>query len=96
MLHLIAAPLLIFSLSGLSNLHFFQCNLDYFCGSFDVGVALHACGSATDLMVAKCLDAAASFVCCPCCYGAMAADAHTVAYPRSNTFKKLNCKQEVS
>lgn len=40
---------------GLDNCSLFQCNLAYFFGSFDIGVSLHACGSATDLVMDKCL-----------------------------------------
>ena len=43
--------------AGMSNCRFFQCNLDYFRGAFDVGLSLHACGLATDLVLAKCLSA---------------------------------------
>ncbi|XP_022688008.1 glutathione S-transferase C-terminal domain-containing protein-like isoform X2 [Varroa jacobsoni] len=54
---------------GLNNVRFCQCNLDRFCGHFDVGVSLHACGEATDLAMDKCLQSGASFVSVPCCYG---------------------------
>ena len=36
---------------GLSNCRFFQGNMDYFTGKFDIGVSLHACGVATDLVI---------------------------------------------
>jgi hypothetical protein len=75
----------------LSNCRFFQCNLDYFCGSFDLGVSLHACGVATDLVLKSCLDRSASFVSCPCCYGAVREN-HVLEYPKSNAFKKMNWK----
>ena len=70
---------------GLPNVSFFQCNLDYFTGHFEIGVALHACGTATDLVLAKCVQKRASFVCCPCCYGAIQSN-HMLHYPRSSTF----------
>ena len=35
---------------GMTNCRFFQGNMDYFSGKFDVGVSLHACGVATDLV----------------------------------------------
>lgn len=54
---------------GLTNVRFCQCNLDQFRGHFDIGVSLHACGGATDLVVEKCFRAGASFVSVPCCYG---------------------------
>ena len=37
--------------------------------SFDVGIALHACGSATDATLRICMLAKAAFVVSPCCYG---------------------------
>ena len=46
----------------MSNCRFFQCNLDYFRGAFDVGLSLHACGLATDLVLAKCLSAPSGLV----------------------------------
>lgn len=36
---------------------------------FDVGIALHACGSATDAVLRICTARGASFVVSPCCYG---------------------------
>ena len=58
-------------LLGLRNVWFYQCNLDQFSGKFDLGVALHACGGATDLVIEKCLGANASIVAVPCCYGSI-------------------------
>ena len=62
-------------------------NLDYFCGSFDIGVSLHACGVATDLVINLCIQSKADFVCCPCCYGSLQQN-HILTYPRSEYFKK--------
>lgn len=73
---------------GLKNIYFFQCNLDFFIGKFDIGVALHACGVATDLVLDKCLKANAKFVLCPCCYGSLHATDRLV-YPRSCVFSSL-------
>ncbi|XP_038056799.1 glutathione S-transferase C-terminal domain-containing protein-like [Patiria miniata] len=69
----------------LNNISFCQCNLNYFTGTFDIGVSLHACGVATDLVLGKCLTSRASFVCSPCCYGS-ARDSHLIKYPRSKQF----------
>ena len=41
---------------GLKNVTFYLANLDYFTGHFDVGTTLHACGTATDLVLKKCLQ----------------------------------------
>ncbi|XP_051559229.1 glutathione S-transferase C-terminal domain-containing protein isoform X2 [Myxocyprinus asiaticus] len=54
---------------GLTNIGFIQTNLDYFIGNFNIGVALHACGVATDMVLDRCLQARAGFVVSPCCYG---------------------------
>eukprot|EP00795_Rhopilema_esculentum_P000150 gene150-9767_t len=70
----------------LKNITVCHSNLDYFCGSFDVGVSLHACGPATDLVLNSCLEQRASYVVCPCCYGSIAA-VNSLSYPRSKLFQ---------
>lgn len=74
---------------NLSNVSIVQSNLDYFQGDFDVGVALHACGVATDLVIKACIEKRAHFVSCPCCYGGIK-NCHQVTYPLSKQFQKLN------
>ncbi|TRZ14827.1 hypothetical protein HGM15179_012269 [Zosterops borbonicus] len=73
---------------GLNNIWFIQANLDYFNGTFNIGVALHACGVATDMVIEHCLRARAAFVISPCCYGFIQ---NTVKfkYPRSHQFKEI-------
>ncbi|XP_035180872.1 glutathione S-transferase C-terminal domain-containing protein isoform X2 [Oxyura jamaicensis] len=73
---------------GLNNISFIQANLDYFKGTFNIGVALHACGVATDMVIEHCIKARAAFVISPCCYGFIQ---NTVKfkYPRSNQFKEI-------
>ncbi|XP_060064332.1 glutathione S-transferase C-terminal domain-containing protein-like [Ylistrum balloti] len=75
--------------ASLSNVTLFQCNQDYFRGRFDVGTCLHACGSATDMVLHQCLQNNASFVICPCCYGGIQ-NTHLMTYPRSQYFKSAN------
>lgn len=70
----------------LTNVEFYQCNLDYFYADFDIGTALHACGVATDLVIQKCIKKNAIFVTCPCCYGSLH-NCHRLTYPRSDLFK---------
>lgn len=70
----------------LSNVTLIQGNLDYFRARFDLGVALHACGVATDLVLKTCLDRKAAFVLCPCCYGNLAHADLPVDYPQSDLF----------
>ncbi|NXH16799.1 GSTCD protein, partial [Bucco capensis] len=73
---------------GLKNIWFLQANLDYFNGTFNIGVALHACGVATDMVIEHCIKARAAFVISPCCYGFIQ---NTVKfrYPRSHQFKEI-------
>ncbi|KAF4521912.1 hypothetical protein B566_EDAN007467 [Ephemera danica] len=71
---------------NLTNVSFYQCNLDYFKGFFNIGVSLHACGVATDLVLQCCIQQGAAFVSCPCCYGSVQ-DNHVVSYPRSKRFR---------
>lgn len=78
---------------GLTNVMLYQCNMDYFTGPFDIGVCLHACGVATDLVLQRCLDNRASFVICPCCYGSIQ-NTHTMTYPRSLSFSQKNIQYQ--
>ena len=55
--------------AGLSNVVVANCQLSDFTTRFDVGMGLHACGPATDLIHSLCLSACASYVLAPCCYG---------------------------
>ncbi|NWV00676.1 GSTCD protein, partial [Upupa epops] len=73
---------------GLNNIWFVQANLDYFNGTFNIGVALHACGVATDMVIEHCIKARAAFVISPCCYGFIQ---NTVKfkYPQSHQFKEI-------
>lgn len=70
----------------LTNVRFFQCNLDYFIGDFEIGASLHACGVATDIVLMHCINRKAKFVCCPCCYGGCHQMPH-ISYPRSKYFR---------
>lgn len=72
---------------GLGNVVYFQCNLDYFTARFDIGVSLHACGVATDIVLEKCFDHRAKFVSCPCCYGKLY-EFDRIRYPRSEVFQR--------
>lgn len=58
--------------------------LTFFIGKFDIGVALHARGIATDLVLDKCFKANAKFVLCPCCYGSLHSN-DRLAYPCSSS-----------
>ncbi|XP_054745160.1 glutathione S-transferase C-terminal domain-containing protein homolog [Anastrepha obliqua] len=73
---------------GLKNCRFYQCNIDYFEGYFDVGTSLHACGTATDIVLQQCHRSRAKFVCCPCCYGSLQPMPH-IPYPLSQRFRTV-------
>ena len=72
--------------SGVSNITVVQCNVGRFHAPFDIGICLHGCGVATDLVLAKCVAASACFVVAPCCYGAVR-NVRSVVYPRSDVFR---------
>lgn len=72
----------------LSNITVVQSNLDYFTGDFNLGIALHACGVATDLVLQMCIKNKADFIVCPCCYGGVK-NCHKVSYPRSKKFQEV-------
>lgn len=74
---------------NLTNIRFFQSNLDYFIGDFDIGTSLHACGIATDIVLLQCKQRNAHFVCCPCCYGKVIEMPH-ITFPRSKFFRSNN------
>ncbi|XP_067624627.1 glutathione S-transferase C-terminal domain-containing protein homolog [Eurosta solidaginis] len=73
---------------GLKNCRFYQCNIDYFEGAFDIGTSLHACGTATDIVLQQCHRSRAKFVCCPCCYGSLQPMPH-IPYPLSERFRSV-------
>ncbi|XP_029114640.1 glutathione S-transferase C-terminal domain-containing protein [Scleropages formosus] len=70
---------------GLKNVGFVQANLDYFTGPFQIGVALHACGVATDMVLEHCIRAGAAFAVSPCCYG-FVQNTLKFCFPRSKRF----------
>lgn len=78
---------------NLKNLRFYHCNIDYFEGSFDIGCSLHACGTATDIVLTQCRRAKAKFVCCPCCYGSLQPMPH-IRYPLSKEFRSIITERE--
>lgn len=69
---------------NLKNVVIVQSNVDFFVGNFQIGVALHACGVATDLVISKCITRRAHMVVSPCCYGKIKEN-HVLAYPRSSS-----------
>jgi hypothetical protein len=57
------------SSAKLSNVKIVESDLLDYEESFDIGIALHACGSASDFSLQKCLNCHACFIICPCCIG---------------------------
>ena len=43
--------------------------IEHFSGAFDVALALHACGNATDFAMALAMQQRAAYVAMPCCIG---------------------------
>ncbi|XP_054459803.1 glutathione S-transferase C-terminal domain-containing protein isoform X2 [Anoplopoma fimbria] len=78
---------------GLKNIGFIQANLDYFTGPFQIGVALHACGVATDMVMEHCIQAGAAFVISPCCYGFIQ-NAIKFTFPKSKRFQETLTHKE--
>ena len=74
-------------MAGLTNAIVCNCELSDFTTPFDVGLGLHACGPATDLIHSLCLAASASYVLAPCCYGfiSKALDSYRLDYIDHNT-----------
>ena len=72
-----------------SNVWFYQCNLEFYVGAFSVGTSLHACGAATDLVMEKCMRQRAAVVSCPCCYGGVTTSVGVLTYPRSKVIKNI-------
>jgi len=54
---------------------------------FHLGIALHACGPLTDLVMDFCVQQRAAYVLCPCCIGKV--QASPLEYPRSSRFRAI-------
>jgi hypothetical protein len=67
----------------LTNVEIFCGFIDEYHNPFDVGIALHACGEATDMVMQKCLEERAAYVLAPCCVGKIKLS--DLSYPRSAT-----------
>ncbi|XP_047142525.1 glutathione S-transferase C-terminal domain-containing protein isoform X1 [Hydra vulgaris] len=76
----------------LTNIYLLLSNFEYFDKPFNIGISLHACGSATDLVLDMCIKKKASFIVCPCCYGSIRPTGNIV-YPKSKKFSCLTNEQ---
>jgi 2-polyprenyl-3-methyl-5-hydroxy-6-metoxy-1,4-benzoquinol methylase len=50
--------------------------IENFDEKFDVALALHVCGNATDAVLSACVEKKKSFVCVPCCVGKVQVNGH--------------------
>lgn len=58
--------------AGLEDIVAWKCgNVEDFDGNFDIGLATHLCGGATDVALSKCIEVGASFIATPCCLGSI-------------------------
>ena len=73
--------------SGLSNVELFNGYIQDFDMKFDLGIALHACGEATDLVQIRCLENDAAYILCPCDIGYI--QNSSLKYPRSSFFSNI-------
>ncbi|KAL5262453.1 hypothetical protein ACHWQZ_G007997 [Mnemiopsis leidyi] len=73
---------------GLTNVTLCLAHMEQFIGSFELGVSLHACGSATDLVLRHCVRSNAAVVSSPCCYGKIV-DSNDLKYPKSKSFRNV-------
>jgi len=55
--------------AGLTNVTTLAKDAREYTEAFDIGVAVHVCGPATDFALERCLVQRAAFVLCPCCVG---------------------------
>lgn len=78
--------------SGLRNVRAICGLVQDFTEHFDIGVALHACGEATDLSLAACRAAGAAYVMCPCCIGKIRLS--DLRFPRSDVLRRCGLAME--
>ena len=70
--------------AGLANVRVVHGRIEDFREDFDVGVALHACGGASDAALARCVEKKATFVVAPCCVGKIASAMRAGTEPSSD------------
>ena len=74
-------------------LKYVRARVENFQDDFNIGVALHACGEATDIAHVKCLEKHASYVLASCCLGKIQHACH-VTFPRSSVFRSILDQQQ--
>jgi hypothetical protein len=87
---------------GIPNLFTYHGSMERYPDHFDLGVSLHACGEASDLVLRACARVNAQMVVAPCCVGklnrrvlnpyvyhATGENIPTIAYPQSLAFQNI-------
>jgi len=78
--------------SGIKNIEVFRGYIQDFHEKFDLGIALHACGEATDFAQIRCIENNAPYILCPCDIGYIKAS--SLSYPRSLLFSEFLTREE--
>lgn len=78
--------------SGLKNVEFYNGYIQDFHEKFDLGIAIHACGDATDFAQIKCLELGVPYIFCPCDIGYI--QNSPLIYPRSSLFSSVITREE--
>ena len=73
---------------GLTNVTLCLAHMEQFIGSFELGVSLHACGTATDIVLQQSARNKAAIVSSPCCYGKIV-NSENLHYPKSERFQNI-------
>eukprot|EP00936_MAST-01D_sp_MAST-1D-sp1_P001121 g1121.t1 len=80
--------------AGLRNVEIVEGLVEEFDRVFDVGLALHACGDASDAVLERCVAVGAAYVVCPCCVGKLQQPGRLFTYPRSTVLRTALTTQE--
>ena len=76
----------------LQNVSILCARIEDYTDSFDIGIALHACGGASDIVQRICVQSRAVYVMAPCCVGKV--QTSLVTFPRSKAFQRLYSSSE--
>ena len=76
---------------GLDNYSICHTDIRDFSAPFSLGVALHACGSASDFAIRACLEHSAAIVCAPCCVGKVGMGHEALCLAQSRAFRDAIC-----
>lgn len=72
----------------LQNVQCLEMPIQQFEGHFDIGIAVHACGNATDWAQLHCIRNEAHFVLCSCCVGKIK-NGDSIPYSKGNSIENL-------